>query len=113
MIGVWDGGSVHPPAYVQKFAAEYGMPQVYPSLAALVANADCAIIHGCDWDTHIAKAQPFVEAGKAVLLDKPVAGNLCNLQQLRQWVADGVRVAAGFVAALCRRNTTMAGAAAG
>lgn len=95
VIGVWDGGSVHPPAYVQKFAAEYEIPQVYPTLTALAADADCAIIHGCDWDTHLAKAQPFVEAGKAVLLDKPVAGNLGDLQQLRQWVADGVRISGG------------------
>lgn len=95
VIGVWDGGAVHPPAYVQKFAADYSIPQVYPSLTALAADADCAIIHGCDWDTHLAKAQPFVAAGKAVLLDKPVAGNLRDLQQIRQWVADGARISGG------------------
>ncbi len=95
VIGVWDGGSVHPPAYVQKFAADYGIPQVYASLTALAADADCAIIHGCDWDTHLAKAQPFVAAGKAVLLDKPVAGNLGDLHQIRQWVADGARISGG------------------
>jgi len=95
VIGVWDGGSVHPPAYVQKFAADYDIPQVYPSLTALAADVDCAIIHGCDWDTHLAKAQPFVAARKAVLLDKPVAGNLRDLHQIRQWVTDGARISGG------------------
>jgi hypothetical protein len=95
VIGVWDGGSVHPPAYVQKFAADHAIPQVYPSLTALATSVDCAIIHGCDWDTHIAKAHPFVEAGKAVLIDKPLAGNRRDLQQLRQWVQDGVRISGG------------------
>lgn len=95
VVGVWDGGSVHPPAYVQKFAADHAIPQVCASLADLVALADCAIIHGCDWDTHIAKARPFVEAGKSVLLDKPLAGNLRDLQQLRQWVQEGARISGG------------------
>lgn len=95
VVGVWDGGSVHPPDYVQRFAADHGIPQVYATLAELAAAADCAIIHGCDWDTHIDKARPFVEAGKAVLLDKPVAGNLRDLQQIRRWVQDGARISGG------------------
>lgn len=95
VVGVWDGGSVHPPAYVHKFAADHGIPQVCTSLADLVALADCAIIHGCDWDTHVAKARPFVEAGKSVLIDKPLAGNLRDLQQLRQWVQEGARISGG------------------
>lgn len=95
VVGVWDGGAVHPPEYVQKFAADHSIPQVYPTLAELAAVADCAIIHGCDWDTHIAKARPFVEAGKAVLLDKPVAGNLRDLHQIRRWVQEGARLSGG------------------
>ncbi|MBX3010063.1 MAG: Gfo/Idh/MocA family oxidoreductase [Caldilineaceae bacterium] len=95
VVGVWDGGSVHPPSYVAKFAADFAIPQVYGSLAELAAVADCAIIHGCDWDTHIAKAAPFVAAGKSVLIDKPLAGNLRDLQQLRQWVQAGARISGG------------------
>jgi len=95
VVGVWDGGSVHPPEYVQKFAVEHAIPQVCTTLAELAEMADCAIIHGCDWDTHIAKARPFVEAGKAVLLDKPVAGNLRDLQQIRRWVEEGARICGG------------------
>ena len=95
VVGVWDGGSVHPPEYVQKFAVEHAIPQVCTTLAELADMADCAIIHGCDWDTHIAKARPFVEAGKAVLLDKPVAGNLRDLQQIRRWVEEGARISGG------------------
>ncbi len=95
IVGVWDGGSVHPASYVQKFAAEHAIPHVYSELAALAESADCAIIHGCDWETHVAKAQPFVAAGKSVLLDKPIAGNLRDLQQIRQWVEAGARISGG------------------
>ena len=39
----------------------------------MVAAVDGAIVHSCDWDTHITKARPFVEAGKSVLIDKDSA----------------------------------------
>lgn len=95
IVGVWDGGSVHPPAYVAEFARAHAIPQVFPSLDEMVTAVDCVILHGCDWDTHIAKARPFVEAGKAVLIDKPLAGNLRDLQQIRDWRIHGARIAGG------------------
>lgn len=104
VVGVWDGGSVHPPEYVQKFATEHSIPRVYDSLEALAAEVDCAIIHGCNWDTHVAKARPFVEAGKSVLIDKPLAGNLRDLAQLRQWVDDGVRITGSSSLRFCRET---------
>ena len=95
IVGVWDGGSVHPAAYVAEFARSHAIPHVFSSLETLVAAVDCAVVHSCDWDTHIDKARPFVDAGKAVLLDKPLAGNVSDLQQIREWRARGVRIAGG------------------
>lgn len=95
VVGLWDGGSVHPPAYVAAFAQTHAIERIYASLDEMAAEVDCAIIHGCDWDTHIEKARPFIEAGKAVLLDKPLAGNLADLNQLRRWQAQGARIAGG------------------
>lgn len=95
VVGIWDGGSVHPPEYVKKFAADRNVPRVLDRIDQLVEICDCAIVHGCDWDTHVDKARPFVEAGKAVLLDKPMAGNLRDLRQLQQWATQGARVAGG------------------
>lgn len=95
ITGVWDGGSVHPAEYVKDFAAEHNIPRVYETLEEMAADVDCAIIHGCDWDTHVAKAQPFVQAGKGVLIDKPIAGNLRDLNQFRQWVNEGAKITGG------------------
>ena len=95
VVGLWDGGAVHPPEYVQKLAEEHDIATVYEDMDDLVEDVDCAIIHGCDWDTHIDKAFPFVEAGKAVLLDKPMVGNLMDAQQLLNWGAAGKRVSGG------------------
>lgn len=101
IVGVWDGGAVHPAEYVTKFAAERGIPRVYDSLESLVPDVDCAIIHGCDWDTHVEKARPFVEAGKSALLDKPVAGSLRDLKQLVAWSREGARIAGGSSLRFC------------
>ena len=102
VAGIWDGGSVHPPDYVRTFVEERGVPKLYESLEAMAADVDCAIIHGCDWDTHVDKARPFVEAGKSVLLDKPIAGNLRDLNQLKAWVAEGARISGGSSLRFCR-----------
>jgi hypothetical protein len=99
--GVWDGGSVHPRAYVEAFAHQQRIARIYDSLDEMAAAVDCAVIHGCDWDTHIAKARPFVDAGKPVLIDKPVAGNLADLNQLRRWVAQGARITGGSSLLYC------------
>jgi hypothetical protein len=95
VIGVWDGGDVHPQGYSAKFAADHQIPTVFTDLSSMVAEVDCAILHGCNWDNHVQKARPFVEAGKAVLIDKPLAGNLVDLQQIRSWLAGGARIAGG------------------
>jgi hypothetical protein len=100
VVGIWDGGSVHPPSYVERFAAERGIPVFY-SLQELAKEVDCAIIHGCDWDTHVEKARPFVEAGKGVLIDKPIAGNLRDIRQLLAWCREGARISGGSSLRFC------------
>jgi hypothetical protein len=101
IVGLFDGGAVHPPGYAEKFAAEHKVPRVFKSIEEMVPQVDCAIIHGCDWDTHIAKAKPFVEAGKAVLIDKPIAGNLRDLKQIREWAQSGARITGGSSLRFC------------
>jgi hypothetical protein len=95
VVGICDAGDVHPPEYVRDFAAQQDVPKVYESLHEMVGDVDCAILHTCDWDKHIERARPFIEAGKSVLLDKPVVGNLADVQQLLDWEAAGRRVTGG------------------
>jgi len=105
VVGVFDGGDVHPAGYAKAFAAERNMPKVFSSIDEMVAKVDCAIIHSCNWDTHVAKARPFIEAGKAVLVDKPIAGNLKDLHQLRDWATKGHRIAGGSSLRFCVETT--------
>ncbi len=101
VVGLWDGGSVHSEEYVKKFATDHNIPTVYSSLETMAAEVDCAIIHGCDWDTHIDKTRPFVEAGRSVLLDKPVAGNVRDIDQIKQWVNEGACISGGSSLRFC------------
>jgi hypothetical protein len=95
IAGVWDGGAVHPAGYARTFAREHGIARVFENLAEMAAGVDAVVLHGCDWDTHVARARPFVEAGKAVLIDKPLAGNLADLRQLARWADEGARIFGG------------------
>ncbi|MBV7333346.1 Gfo/Idh/MocA family oxidoreductase [Chloroflexi bacterium TSY] len=104
VVGVWDGGSVHPAGYADRFADEHQISHTFATLEEMVGAVDCAILHSCDWDTHIAKARPFVEAGKSVLIDKPLAGNLRDLQQIRRWVEAGARISGGSSLRFCRET---------
>ena len=104
VVGIWDGGAVHPPEYVEKFARDHQVPRVYRHLEELVEEVDGAVIHGCNWDTHITKARPLVEAGKAVLIDKPVAGCWRDLEQLRAWAGSGARITGGSSLRFCRET---------
>lgn len=95
VVGIYDAGAVHPAEYVRKFAQEHKVPRVFDRLEDMVGEVDCAIIHGCDWDTHVPKARPFIEAGKAVLIDKPMAGSLRDLHQFVDWAKQGARITGG------------------
>ena len=56
--------------------------------------ADVGFIQGCDWDKHIEHAVPFIEKGKPVFIDKPLAGNIKDCKRLKE-LADGGAVILG------------------
>ncbi|MCC6730997.1 MAG: Gfo/Idh/MocA family oxidoreductase [Chthonomonadales bacterium] len=109
VLGVWDGGAVHPPEYVAAFARQHDVPRVYERLEVMAADVDVAVLHGCDWDTHVEKARPFVEAGKGVLIDKPIAGRARDLRQLAAWVDSGARITGGSSLRFCVETREWAG----
>src|SRR5437773_9284256 len=101
VVAVFDDGSVHPAGYVKRFAQQHAIPRVFSSLAEMARVVDCAVIHSCNWDTHIEKARPFVEHGKAVLIDKPLGGNVEDLRQLKSWANNGARITGGSSLRFC------------
>lgn len=107
VVGLWDGGTVHPAGYAETFARENGVPEVFPDLQTLAEEVDLAIIHACNWDLHIERARPFIDRGKAVLMDKPVAGNPRDLAQFEKWVAEGHRISGGSSLYFCKETKAL------
>lgn len=95
IVAVYDGGTVWPEGYATAFAQKHGIPTVCARLAEMVEVVDVAIIHACNWDLHLARAEPFLRAGKAVLVDKPLVGNRRDAHTLLDWAARGWRVTGG------------------
>jgi hypothetical protein len=100
-VAVYDGGAIYPDGYAAKFASDNGIPSVCNTLEELVPLVDMAIIHSCNWDVHVERARPFVEAGKGVFIDKPLAGNVRDLRQIVKWAEEGARITGGSALRYC------------
>ena len=71
VVAVWDSGETRPAGFSRDFAAKFNIPHSVENLEEMLELVDGVIVHTTNWDKHIEQARPFVEAGKAALLDKP------------------------------------------
>ena len=101
VVACWDGGSVRPPGFAQQFAAKHNIPEVVPALADLIPLVDVVFVQSCNWDLHAERVRPFVEAGKGVYIDKPLAGNAADLLQLKAWATQGADIIGGSSLRCC------------
>ncbi|MBI4551636.1 MAG: Gfo/Idh/MocA family oxidoreductase [Candidatus Latescibacteria bacterium] len=82
VVAAWDSGVVNPRHYAEEFAQKHGLT-LTDTVEAMVPLVDAAVITGVDWDTHVDRAAPFIEVGKPVMIDKPIAGKLRDLDRLK------------------------------
>ena len=67
----------------EKFGAEFGIPSRYGEYAALVADPDVDVVYiGTPHPQHYAIARAALQAGKAVLCEKPVTMNARQARDL-------------------------------
>jgi len=95
VCAAWDSGQTRPEGYAEIFCREFDIPTAAVHLDDMIDLVDGVIVHTTDWDRHIEQARPFVEADKAVLIDKPIVGNLRDANQVLEWAAAGRRVTGG------------------
>jgi len=103
---VFDGGTVFPEGFAAEFAEEMQIATVCASVDEMVDRIDAAIIHSCNWDLHVERARPFVEAGVPVLLDKPIVGNMRDAETVIAWADAGKTITGGSSFRWC--NETLA-----
>lgn len=85
---VWDGGDVRDDAYVDAFCERHDAT-CYDDVDAMAAAVDGVMVLTVDWDTHLPLSRPFFEAGVAVLIDKPIAGRLADVEAIEELARGG------------------------
>lgn len=109
-VGRWLGSSARVCAKICHRALRF--PQVCTTLAELADMADCAIIHGCDWDTHIGKRGLLSKQARPCYSTNrwPVISATCDRSAAGSKKA---RASWRLVFTLCRRDANLAGATSG
>jgi len=95
VVCAWDSGETRPEGFAAEFCKQFNIPTVIENLEDMIDIVDGIIIHTTNWDKHIEQARPFVEAGKAVLIDKPIVGNIRDANIFLDWMKEGKRVTGG------------------
>jgi virulence factor len=95
IMAAWDSGETRPMGFAKEFCKKFDIPKPMDSLEEMLGWVDGVIVHTTNWDKHLEQARPFVEVGKAVLLDKPIVGNLRDANQVLDWAKQGKRITGG------------------
>src|SRR4051812_21092595 len=67
----------------EQFAAEYGIPRAYGSYAELANDPEVEVIYvASTHNDHLASARLCLEAGKAVLVEKPLTVSAAETEEL-------------------------------
>lgn len=78
--------------YSKQLVEEYGV-QLYDTVEEMCEHVDCVFLESVDGRPHLAQAAPVIAAGKALFIDKPMAGSLADaLEIFRLAEAAGVPV---------------------
>lgn len=77
------------PADAPKVAAASLIPNIVNAPGDVIGHVDAVVIATDDGNDHVRRAQPFIEAGLPVFIDKPMATNIEDLRQFAQWHHEG------------------------
>lgn len=80
------------PADAPKVAAASLIEQVVARPEDVIGEVDAVIVATDDGNDHVRRAEPFVEAGLPVFVDKPLAINLPDLRRFRSWHRGRARI---------------------
>ncbi len=103
ITALWDSGETRPEHYAESFAESMGFPHgtAVNELADVLERSDGVIIHTANWDRHREQAEFFLDAGKSVFLDKPIAGNPRDIFRLLERIRNGARLTGGSSLRYC------------
>jgi len=74
---------------VDGFMRKFGVAKRYEDIGEMAGDADIGFVLGCNWDTRLRHAMPFINCGKPVFIDKPFAGNIGDCMRLEELARGG------------------------
>ena len=77
---------------VDWFVKRFGLAGRAASIEEMVDKVDVGFVQACNWEKHLPHAMPFIEKGKPVFIDKPMAGSVKDIKKIRELVNNGARI---------------------
>lgn len=77
---------------VEAFIRNHGLDKRCATIEELADYVDVGFIQGTNWDKHLVQAQPFIDRGKPVFIDKPFAGKLSDCRKAKALAAAGAKI---------------------
>jgi hypothetical protein len=90
------------PADARQVAKASLIPHVVGRAEDVIGQVDAVLIATDKGHEHVARARPFVEAGLAVFVDKPLVDNEPDLQTFSRWVAAGAPILSSSCMRYCK-----------
>lgn len=76
---------------VLAYAKKYDL-KICKTLEELANEVDVVFIHSCNWDKHLDYLAPFIKLNKIIYIDKPLVGNMNDVDKYLELVKDGAKV---------------------
>lgn len=92
--GLFDEGRVKDEATALAFARDNNL-KIYKSLDEMAEEVDMAFIYSVNWDLHRERIMPFIRRNKGVYIDKPMFGNLKDVNEVLELYKAGARITGG------------------
>ena len=73
------------------YAKKYDL-KICNTLEELAKEVDIVFIHSCNWDKHLDYLAPFIKLNKIVYIDKPLVGNMKDVDKYLEMVKSGAKV---------------------
>ena len=74
---------------VEAFIRKNNMEKRCSSIEELADMVDIGFVQSVNWGNHIKQIMPFIERGKPVFVDKPIAGSLADCRKLEELASKG------------------------
>jgi len=80
------------PKDAEKVARASKIEKIVKNPEDVINEVDAVIIATDKGNEHVWRAQPFIEAGLPIFIDKPLADNVDDLKTIIRWVHDGHKI---------------------